>query len=237
MAEPIVVSPNIVSDPTGCLPGNRQEMIDFIAQNLSVQFQSDAFNTFNYGTATPSAENRGRPWFRIESGTNFPLGWYSFYNGSWRRITGLPRYAILEYKGPSSVFDGTGRGLAGGQMEGFFLCNGNHGTLDLKDKFIVGSTDYSAGRWKSDVNPNNDQQGGGGSAQQTLNINNLPPITIPLPVGGGVGGNNRFVFGSNGYSENQYDVVVVGAGDARPQPFNILPPWLALAYVQYDPLA
>ena len=38
----------------------------------------------------------------------------------------------------AGVFDGSGLGILGGKHQGWALCNGNNGTLDLAEKFVVG---------------------------------------------------------------------------------------------------
>lgn len=41
-----------------------------------------AYNTFNYGSQTPSSDDRGKPWFRLNSDGS-PDRWYVFFDGMW----------------------------------------------------------------------------------------------------------------------------------------------------------
>ncbi|GIV41740.1 MAG: hypothetical protein KatS3mg034_1050 [Vicingaceae bacterium] len=49
----------------------------------------------------------------------------------------LPQGAIIMYSGPWN-FDATGLGI--GNLTGWALCNGNNGTPDLSDRFVMGTT-------------------------------------------------------------------------------------------------
>jgi hypothetical protein len=42
----------------------------------------ESFNGINYGTTTPDASNRDKPWFRISAGGTF-LGWYGWNGSAW----------------------------------------------------------------------------------------------------------------------------------------------------------
>lgn len=131
MAEPLIITPNTMSDPTGCLPGTRQEMANFVSEAISVYFAGNSFSFFNYGQATPAPEDQNRPWFRLDS-TGYALGWYSFFNGKWVRQAPYPIDFIGYYQGPASYFDGTGKGIAATQAEGWCLCLSGDSLVELE---------------------------------------------------------------------------------------------------------
>jgi hypothetical protein len=66
------------------LPGNAQAWVDFIAQYVLVG-GADAIGGINYGSDTPSPENRGFPWWRTDVGGN-PLGMYNWNGSAWVTI-------------------------------------------------------------------------------------------------------------------------------------------------------
>lgn len=46
---------------------------------------------------------------------------------------------MIPYGGSLSFFDGTGKGIAGTVAEGWYLCNGNNGTMDMRGFVPVGA--------------------------------------------------------------------------------------------------
>ena len=54
----------------------------------------------------------------------------------------VPKGGVIMWSGSSAGnFDGTGKGLVGGTLEGWALCNGNNGTPNLIDRFIMGTSE------------------------------------------------------------------------------------------------
>ncbi|MBU5689295.1 MAG: hypothetical protein KQA41_03670, partial [Candidatus Aenigmarchaeota archaeon] len=80
----------------------------------------------------------------------------------------VPKGGIIMYSGPWN-FDATGLGI--GPLEGWALCNGNYGTINLTDAFIMGAT-------QSNLNST------GGSNFVTLTVNNLPAHTHTISTDG-----------------------------------------------------
>lgn len=63
------------------LPGNSQALVAFIAQYVLIAGGQN-FNGINFGSVTPSADNRDKPWWRTDSSGN-PLGMYSWNGTAW----------------------------------------------------------------------------------------------------------------------------------------------------------
>lgn len=103
------------------------------------------FSTFNFGSAEPAAEDRDKPWLRLD-GSGTPLGWYIYNNGEWVLASKHPLRPgmIIQYYG----LDTDVPTLDGGTIANPFwrLCDGTNGTPDLRNRFIVGAgLDYSLG--------------------------------------------------------------------------------------------
>jgi len=60
---------------------------------------------------------------------------------TWQAPSGLPSGSIIMYSGPWN-FDDTGLGI--NTLLGWALCNGNNGTPNLSDKFVMGTTSSSS---------------------------------------------------------------------------------------------
>jgi hypothetical protein len=103
--------------------------------------------------------------------------------------TGMP------YFGSLNLFDSSGKGLSGTSMEGWYLCNGNNGTIDMRGFVPVGSIQgVPGGALDPLVDPiaNGDNSmnyslgQSGGAARVKVTKNELPNYTITGIVSGGV---------------------------------------------------
>jgi hypothetical protein len=63
------------------LPGNAQTLANFIAAYVAIAGGQN-FNGINFGSVTPSADNRDKPWWRTDA-NNQPLGMYSWNGSAW----------------------------------------------------------------------------------------------------------------------------------------------------------
>lgn len=71
--------------PSGTeFPGTPQELLELIAQYMAIT-GLNPFNGINFGPATPSADNRDRPWFKTSNSGN-PIGWLSWNGSIWEPI-------------------------------------------------------------------------------------------------------------------------------------------------------
>ncbi len=202
---------------------------------------SGTFTPYILGFDTPSVEDQDKAWIRLDA-VGRPLGTYVFYAGTWRReITGKLNEITMFSGNPATFFDGTGKGLITGQWDGWFLCNGQNGTPNLSDKFIVGAhmdnsagqTGYSSG-WRSMVSGS--IAATGGSATHTLTLAETPrPAQDALVVDRFDAGASRDAAGKifgieDGTSTYDYELIPADAGVTSPTPVPTLPPYYALAY-------
>lgn len=109
---------------------------------------------------------------------------------------------------------------------GWALCNGNNGTPNLQDRFIVGA---GAG-----YQPGNT----GGATSVTLSAGNLPPHThnyydifySEANNGGSSAGSHSTDYDNNPYAYQIYRTTENG-NNLNSTPFDIRPPYYALAYI------
>lgn len=95
------------------------------------------------------------------------------------------------------------------------LCDGTNGTIDLRDKFVLGAgNSYSVGAT-------------GGEATHTLTIEEIPSHSHSISYGrhGGTGQTTSVVFDDSKYTEATSEE---GGGAAH----NNMPPYYALCYIQ-----
>ena len=108
---------------------------------------------------------------------------------------------------------------------GYSLCNGGNGTPDLQNRFII------AAAVPGSPNPQTYPAGtSGGSATATLGLTNLPDHihggAAVLGSGGTAGINDYNVTGIAGNTTG-----ITSPGWTAPQPFDIIPPYYAIAFI------
>jgi hypothetical protein len=205
--------------------------LNFVSDNLLIEF-TDSFSFFNFGDTSPDVDKRDRPWLKTSNGV--PVGWFVFFNNQWRRMVTSPIGTLVDYSGPwDGVFDTSGRGIVGGEWDGWAICNGQNGTPNLTDKFIVPSTTWSSvDGWTSTVGGVASHEGG--SATRTLTIQNVPAHYHVLSGfaktdegGAGKGGGDWETSGGTKRTET-----AGGQDDGTTKPFYIIPPFIALGKVK-----
>jgi hypothetical protein len=77
----------------------------------------------------------------------------------------------------SSWFDGTGRGVVGGDADGWALCNGLNGTPSLQDYWPVSGTP-SGGGYVTNTYGQGNVQFGGARGPLTIAESNLPALHV-----------------------------------------------------------
>ena len=139
---------------------------------------------------------------------------------------------------------------------GWYLCDGNNGTPDLTDKFVIGTATYDENdsKWKSDVDGEAKREGG--EATKLLGTANLPSHTHTKGNLAITGGNHDHTYeminmdqgtaggsasygrtttttdtGGNGSHSHGISGTTGDQGGAMGEAFDILPPFYALAYI------
>lgn len=194
--------------------------------------------------STPSVDDQDKAWIYLDSGGR-PIEQRIFYNGSWRRIYNGMLGEVRGYNGDPSVdFDVNGLGNVGGNYDGWHLCNGQDGTPNFTDRFIVaGHLDDSAGHvgysggWQTFVDGTSDLKTGGAPNIQLDASNTYRPARSAVTA-------QRFTASGNAPDPGG-DLLATGGGGTRytlsggdadtgnptPPPITTLPPFIALGWI------
>jgi hypothetical protein len=175
-----------------------------ISSSIEPEYPNDEHPTFRLfyiiGPDEPSPEDHDKLWIQTDS-TSRPIAAKLFTNGAWRRIyngmlgeirgfTGEPGYGPAY---PPHFFNESGRGNIGGPYDGWAICNGQNGTPDLSDQFLIGAhlnkhdshPAYKDGHWVTFI-PGEGTEAGqelptGGAFSEMIMPINLPPLDNSLP--------------------------------------------------------
>jgi hypothetical protein len=227
-----------------CYPSDVNGMLDLLTTGggLSGQIADTAGGGVFVGSTPPSSSLTNKVWYKTDAAGR-PLGVFMFYNGNWRKVyTGVALYEIRMFAGPFSLyFDGTGRGLVGGDVDGWALCNGQNGTLNLEGYFPVsGLPGQSVGQGTDGWFSNCEGTGWhpqGGQRGLTLNMNYLPPMVAHSHIAGytvGSGGQGAALSTNDGTAPDYQLPVSDGAGNrglGHQLPSQHL--YIALGFIQF----
>jgi len=177
-SNPIVLTGFANPDPNAA-PLNIVELVKLLNQLVQSAIQG-SYTPYVLGHEVPSAEDQDKVWFALDP-SGRPLGFFTFYNGAWRRTYNGMLGEIRMYSGdPTIDFDANGLGKvgAGYWYDGWHLMNGKDGVPDWSDKFIIGGTmndlskgwNAASGNWQSFVE--GVAKATGGAATITLNASN-----------------------------------------------------------------
>lgn len=246
MAKPVTVS--IANPAPEDCPASFSELITLLRALVSGSLEGD-FESFVIGSDTPSVDDQDTIWFKLD-GAGRPLGPFIYYGGNWRRVySGRPNQITMYSGDPAVDFDASGLGIIGGNWDGWALMNGNNGTTNVSDKFVVagridnvGVTGYSGGLWRTNVTGT--ALNTGGAATHMIINQNLPEMDINIT-------GNRYDEAINTNHPEEHvlidddyfldpsiskDVAHFGADPDNDLPqiaTPTVPPFLALAYCQF----
>jgi hypothetical protein len=198
--------------------------------------------TFIKGVDVPSVDDQDKVWFRINT-IGSPVGTYFYHLGVWVREEPIVSARFGLYSGPvSGVFDGSGRGLKGAgpiaaDLWGWALMNGQNGTVNLSNKFIImGAMDNSGitgfdSNWRTNVN--GVAEVSGGVAEITLDADNTydPGLTVGVhDATGETLDNTGKLYGKVGDGSAN---LAVGTPNTTPDPISVVNPFYAFAMIQF----
>lgn len=119
-------------------------------------------------------------------------------------------------------------GLIANIPSGWHLCDGTAGTIDLRDKFVIGAKQDDSGIPKTNVTGSLTQSGG--EASHVLTTNEMPAHTHSININSsGTPGTANPAAGTSSASGSGNTVTGSAGGGAA---HNTLPPYYSLAFIQ-----
>jgi hypothetical protein len=227
-----------------CYPADANAMLRLCAEGggLSGTIPDTAGGGVFVGSTPPSSSLTNKVWYKIDAAGR-PQGVYMFYNGNWRKVyTGVASGTITMAWYYTGFFDSTGRGIIGGDYDGWAMCNGQNTTPNLEGYFPVGgqpgeSVGQTAGVWFTDAEGGAWKNTGGQKARVTIGMSNLPPMVAHSHIQGytvGTGGQGVALSTSDGTAPD-YQLPVTDAngnhGTSSPLPFQHL--YMAIGFLMF----
>lgn len=234
MAFPVQIT--FADPPPGTCPATFDDGVN-ILKTLITGAVTTGYTPFIMGAATPSVDDQDKPWIRLDT-NGAPMGTYVFFGGHWRRQYSVPLGTVTMVAVGPTNFDANGKGVPGGDWDGWHLCNGKDGIFDLSDRFIIAghmsddSIGWSAG-WRTTATGSPTNVGGFASIE--LLTSQIPSDPITLTVGKWkADGNARDIagqmYGDPGSDTTKQTTLTLDAGNASPDAINNMPPYKVLAY-------
>jgi len=152
---------------------------------LTVNVDGGPFAPYVISSTTPAVGDQDKLWAKVD-GNGRPLEIRIYYNGTWRRFyTGKNSETAMFTGNPSTFFDGTGLGLPGLDWDGWALANGQNGTTDKSNLFLIGAamnntgiTGWSGSQWQTNVT--GAAANTGGASQYAIKNTDLPNMTVTV---------------------------------------------------------
>src|SRR4029077_11212585 len=134
---PIITTTFAPPDP-GATPLNLIQLVDLLKVLVSSEMQG-SYIPYVMQNGTPGVEDQDKSWLELDA-QGRPIAFKIFWHGHWRRVYNGMLGEIRMYSGdPGTDFDTNGLGKVGLTYDGWHLCNGKDGIVDLSDRFIVGA--------------------------------------------------------------------------------------------------
>jgi hypothetical protein len=228
-----------------CYPADYNALLDGLTTGggISGTVPDNAGGGIFVGSSPPGSSLTNKVWYKVD-GAGRPIGVYMFYNGNWRKVySGVSLGEIRMWSGSwDGVFDGTGRGVIGGDLDGWAVCNGQNGTPNLEAMFIVGGSPgqqvgQGANVWYSDVEGDAWRHSGGAKGRHTIARTDLPKLLAEVHANvGGAGGTGAYTPAGQTLPLIAYWNVVDGNGVAvdgvNQQPLPMVP-YYAVGYIEF----
>jgi hypothetical protein len=217
-------------------------LIQILNQLVQSQAPEDV-TPYIIGSAVPDVDDQDKVWIR-KTTLGAPAGTYVFHSGVWVREQPSPSGLIGPFSGnPTLYFGGNGKGLKGpgpiaGDYWGWALMDGQDGRANLSDRFIVGGrmdnvgiTGFSGGAWRSNVTGTPLQTGGAAEVTLDADTSFSSDLTVGLhDATGETLDDAGKLYGKVGDGSSNLDVIT---GNDSPDPIKIVPPFFALAWIQF----
>jgi hypothetical protein len=226
-----------------------QDLLNTVPTYMDIELD-DSGPTVAVGATAP-ADTTGL-WIDIPAVPNPPQAMVYYPPDGWiKPYTGQPDEVRIIVENPHPLFETSGLGRIGSAWEGWALCNGANGTLNLQNKFVVpGYTYDDNGNWLTNIGSLQDSPGGsiggganvsfqptdlntGGFVNFQINLWNLPGITVLVSFGGNYesGGHNQSA--PTGTDANPITIPFTSEGGMVQALVSRLPPYVAVGYAQF----
>ena len=245
------------SPPPNANPLNLIQLFQLANLLVSSTIGTDQFLNVVIQSDEPGVDNRDTIWV-VTNTTGNPLAIKIWHPGSskWRRIYNGMMGEVRGFTGDPGFnetgnFGPTGTGNIGGEYDGWHVCNGQDGTPDLSNQFIVGADmaatyhGYTGGQWVTKTDATT-AVSTGGQFNQLLTAENIPlPVlsTVDLKM-------DRYRIGSGGETvdaggllwgqPNTLKQIIVPEyppanypGNAAPKGVSTTPPFYSLAWITF----
>jgi hypothetical protein len=245
MANPTIITGFANPDPNAA-PLNIVELVKLLNQ-LVQSVMVGSYIPYVIGHDTPGTEDQDKAWIKLST-TKKPLAVMTFYNGKWRRVYNGMLGEVRIYSGdPTDATDGfdeDGRGIVEGEYDGWHLCNGNDGTPDLSDKFILpahmniddGHPMWNATQgWLSFINGVTSTHTGGRKDNVLTAATTYQPAKPALQAGKWAADGNAHSTSGQMWGDigggTTFDLIAADPGVPVPQPIENVPPYIALGFI------
>lgn len=216
-------------------PSTFQAVVEAVAKYTLYQFDPD-YILLVKGPNTPQAQDQNKLWLKTDA-VGRPLGLFVMYNGAWRQVaTGNPGQIAMFAGAWTTYFDSTGLGLSGLPWDGWAIANGQNGTMNLANQFLIpGYRCDGWGLWVTNVDGYDAYSGGASSFQ--IHYYNLPYLTISLlahdgyAYGGGAFAATNYGSSPQGGATGTWNYPIDNTGSMLP--ISLIPPYLALGFCQF----
>lgn len=245
MAIPVTVS--FANPDPGIKFTTQQDEIDLLNNLVTAEIAED-ITPYIKGSTTPAVEDQDKVWYRLNANGG-PNGTYTFYKGLWVRIPPIPANKISIYYGDPTVdFDGTGKGVAGAgpvaqDYMGWALANGNNGTANFSDRFLIGArmdnvgiTGWDAGTQTWRTNIGGLSQASGGAATITTDVNTTyrsaraAAKSAKYSASGNVQGGALW---GDPNGSTDFNILEADVGNVTPLPISVVNPFYAVAFIGF----
>jgi len=187
-----------------------------------------------FGSNPPPSALASQLWIKLD-GASRPLGLYTYYNGNWRKVytnTGIGEIRMF-FGLSTSPFDGTGRGVVGGDMDGWALCNGQNGTPNMNDHFPCAGSPNGSGGWHANPDGLGGASATGGQGTFQIAAGNLPELHVGTNMAIRATGGGDWTltpsFSTQGDQPRPEGVVGTGNNTA----IDNCPPWRAIGFIMF----
>lgn len=242
---PITCTAQLGNPDPNANPTTLQGLVDelnglFLPEGLT----GGPFTAFVLSSTTPAVGDQDKVWFKTD-GNGRPLGVYLFYSGNWRKFYTGKVGQITMFNGNPSTYFTAGLGIVGGEWDGWALCDGNNGTPNLSNLFVIGGAMDNVGITGYTTNWRTSVSGGalntGGQSGYTIKNTDLPNLNVQVTgkkySAGAATGIKRVLVDGDWAGGDNIDVNPIASYGQAAGTIQTLtptvPPFYALAYAAF----